>query len=110
MISKLLHRFDFTSERTISNSGLHQPHYLRIPVSDKPAIENSDNKLDNATPEAIPISALLCVRDSKPLASLPAGTEYEKRLKPPLKRRGQVNRDTTWGTQVNRLEGRWPIS
>jgi hypothetical protein len=110
MISKLLRRFDFTSERTISNSGLHQPHYLRIPVSDKPAIKNSDNKLDNATPEAIQISVLLYVRNGNPMASLPVGTEYEKRLKPPLNRQGQVNRDTTWGTRVNRLESRWSIS
>jgi hypothetical protein len=105
MISKLLSRSDFTRERTESNSDLHRLHSLRIPVSDKQGINKRYVKLDKATPEAIPKSALLRVRDGDTWSSLPISTEDQKRLTTPLKRQWQVTRGTVRRNQVNRLEG-----
>jgi len=55
-----------------------------------------DIKLD-ATPEAILKSALR-VRGGDPWSSLPVNTLGEKRLKTPLKRQWQVDRDIARGT------------
>ena len=67
-------------------------------------LNRRDIKLD-ATPEVIPKSALLRVRGGDPWSSLPVSTLGEKRLKTPLKRQWQVDRDIARGTQVTRFEG-----
>lgn len=71
-------------------------------------LNRRDIKLD-ATPEVIPKSALLRVRGGDPWSSLPVSTLGEKRLKTPLKRQWQVDRDIARGTQVTRFEGHWHI-
>jgi len=78
-------------------------------VSDKKAINKRDIKLDKATSQVIPKSTIFRVRDGDPWSSLPVNTYDDKRLKTPLKRQRQVNRDIARGTQVNRFEGHGPI-
>jgi hypothetical protein len=78
-------------------------------VSDKQAINKRDIKLDKDISEAISKSTIFRVRDGDPWSSLPVSTRDGKRLKTPLKRQWQVNRDIAGGTQVNRFEGHWLI-